>query len=516
MPDSNHTRPRSSGILLHVTSLPGPHGIGDLGPVAHRWVDTLASAKQTWWQILPLGPPGAGDSPYQCFSAFAGNPMLISPELLRTDGLLARGDLAPDRFLADRVDFARVRKTRGALLTRAYDRFATGNARNLRQAVDKIRKAQAGWLDDFALFMALRDAYPDQSWTDWPRDLVLRKPAALAAVRTEFADAIARHAFAQFLFYRQMADLKSYANSRGVRLIGDLPIFISAESSDVWANPHLFRLDRNRRPTHVAGVPPDYFSATGQRWGNPLYHWPAMAKDGYAWWIDRFRATLETVDLVRIDHFRGFAAAWHVPADSPTAIKGRWVRSPGRELFSATHKALGSLPFIAEDLGLITPDVDALRRDFGLPGMRVLQFAFGGSPTDAFLPHNYDRNTVVYTGTHDNDTTRGWYRALDRKQKGIVRRYVPNADRDVARALTRQAWGSVADLAVVPLQDVLNLDSRTRMNTPGRPTGNWGWRASPAMIEDGRLDQLGELTEHYARVAQPARPAAGRSRSRRV
>jgi len=498
MAPEQSTIPRSAGILLHVTSLPGPHGIGDLGPVAHQWVDTLADAKQTWWQILPLGPPGAGDSPYQCFSAFAGNPMLISPELLRKDGLLTRGDLDTGRFPVDRVDFARVRQVKGDLLSRAYERFT--HVRALHTPFEKFRREQADWLDDFSLFMALRDAYPDQSWTDWPKELVLRKSAALKRAREEFRDGIARHAFTQFLFYRQMAALKRYANGRGVRLIGDLPIFISAESADVWANPQLFKLDRHRRPTHVAGVPPDYFSETGQRWGNPLYHWAAMAKDRYAWWVDRFRATLETVDLVRIDHFRGFAAAWHVPAHLPTAIGGRWVKAPGREMFAAARKAMGHLPFIAEDLGLITPDVEELRRAFNLPGMRVLQFGFGGSPHDPFLPHNYDRNTAVYTGTHDNDTTRGWYRGLDAKTKKTVRRYVPGGGGDVAWELTRQAWASVADLAIVPLQDVLNLDSKARMNTPGRPTGNWGWRATDKMIKDRRLKELGALTEAYARA----------------
>lgn len=498
MAQAHPTIPRSAGILLHVTSLPGPHGIGDLGPVAHRWVDTLADARQTWWQILPLGPPGAGDSPYQCFSAFAGNPMLISPELLRTDGLLTRADLDTGRFPTDHVDFARVRQLKGDLLARAYDQFTRRRA--LHGAFDKFRREQAAWLDDFALFMALRDAYPDQSWTDWPKELVQRKTAALKRARQEFREAAERHAFTQFLFYRQMADLKRYANGRGVRLIGDLPIFVSPESADVWANPEIFKLDRHRRPTHVAGVPPDYFSETGQRWGNPLYRWPAMAKDGYRWWMDRFRATLETVDLVRIDHFRGFAAAWHVPAHLPTAIHGRWVRAPGHELFAAARKALGGLPFIAEDLGLITPDVDELRRAFDLPGMRVLQFGFGGSPHDAFLPHNYERNTAVYTGTHDNDTTLGWYRSLDARTKKTVRRYVPDADRNVAWELTRQAWASVADLAIVPLQDVLNLDAKARMNTPGRPTGNWGWRATEKMIGDRRIEALGELTEAYGRA----------------
>jgi 4-alpha-glucanotransferase len=492
--------PRSSGVLLHVTSLPGRHGIGDLGPVARRWVDTLARARQTWWQILPLGPAGAGDSPYQCYSAFAGNPMLISPELLNKDGLLRRGDLAEERFPVDHVDYPRVRKHKGRLLDRAYERFIAGHGRGLRGEFEQFRRTHSGWLDDFALFMSLRDAQPGRSWTAWSRGLVLRKAAALKPARAELKYAIERHAFFQFLFYRQMAGLKRYANDKGVRLIGDLPIFISPESSDVWASPHLFRLDKNRRPTHVAGVPPDYFSETGQRWGNPLYHWPAMAKDGFAWWIDRFRATLETVDLVRIDHFRGFAAAWHVPAHLPTAIGGRWVKAPGRELFAAARRALGSLPFIAEDLGLITPDVDALRREFDLPGMRVLQFAFGGSPRDAFLPHNYERNTVVYTGTHDNDTTVGWYGSLDKNTKRVVARYVPVGTKDVAGELTRHAWASVADLAVVPLQDVLGLDSKARMNTPGRATGNWGWRATPQMVADGRFDRLGEMTEAYARA----------------
>jgi 4-alpha-glucanotransferase len=494
---------RSAGLLLHVTSLPGPYGVGDLGPDARRWVDALARGGQSWWQILPLGPPGAGDSPYQCYSAFAGNPLLISPDVLIEDGLLRRADVGGATFPSPgRVDFPRVRLFKEHMLRLAWERFR-GHPGKLAGPLESFRQQHATWLDDFSLFMALKEHHPNKSWSDWPRDLVVRRPAALNAARRELADAVGRHQFEQFLFFRQLDALRQYARGKGVRLIGDLPIFISPESSDVWASPHLFRLDKHRRPTHVAGVPPDYFSETGQRWGNPLYHWPAMRKDGFRWWVERFRATLAQVDLVRIDHFRGFAACWEIPAHLPTAIGGRWVKAPGDELFAAARAALGTLPFIAEDLGVITPDVESLRDSLGLPGMKVLQFAFGDSSANAFLPHNYPRNTVVYTGTHDNDTTAGWFRSLKAGEKKNVRRYAPQIDGHPAWELTRLAWSSVADLAVAPVQDVLELGSPARMNVPGRGTGNWRWRMTPDQLSPALIDRLGELTRTYGRAPNP-------------
>ena len=503
--ESSQKRSRTSGLLLHVTSLPGPYGVGDLGPAARAWVDALARAKQSWWQILPLGPAGAGDSPYQCYSAFAGNPLLVSPDDLVADGLLDRGDLPTSVLPPDRVDYRKAGTLKSALLGRAWERFEAGaGRRRLAGEFQEFITSQGHWLGDFAAFMALRDAHRTAHWPRWPRDLVRRKPAALREARAGLSQPIWRHQFAQFLFWRQLQALRKYAREKGVKLIGDLPIFVSADSADVWANPHLFQLDRTGRPKAVAGVPPDYFSMTGQRWGNPLYDWDVMRADGFAWWVARARAALDQVDLVRVDHFRGFEAYWRIPAHLPTAERGRWVKVPGRELFIALRKQLGGLPFIAEDLGLITPDVEALRDEFALPGMRVLQFGFGGGADNPFLPHNYVRNAVVYTGTHDNDTTIGWFGGLDRKTRAAVRDYAPqdnvNGKWDPAWSLTRLAWGSVADTAIAPLQDVLSLGSKARMNTPGTATGNWRWRFRAEMLRGSQLDRLRDLTTTYGRA----------------
>jgi 4-alpha-glucanotransferase len=406
----------------------------------------------------------------------------------------------------DRVKYRKAGALKSALLSRAWERFrAGGGGRRRAGPFDAFLATQTHWLDDFATFMALRDANGTSDWPQWPREIVRRQSAAMREARTVLADEIRRQQFSQFLFRRQLQALRRYARPRGVSLIGDLPIFVSADSADVWANPHLFQLDRSHRPRAVAGVPPDYFSRTGQRWGNPLYDWEAMRRDGFAWWVARARATLDQVDLVRIDHFRGFEAYWQIPARLPTAERGRWVKAPGRGLFVALRKQLGRLPFIAEDLGLITPEVESLRDQFGLPGMRVLQFAFGGGGADnPFLPHNYVPNAVAYTGTHDNDTTPGWFARLDRKGRAAVRDYAPdgqlNGKWDPAWALIRLAWSSVAHTAVAPLQDVLGLGSKARMNTPGTGTGNWRWRFQEGMLREDRLDQLGELTATYGRA----------------
>ena len=493
---------RSAGLLLHVTCLPGPYGIGDLGPAAHIWVDALARAGQTLWQTLPLAPPGEGNSPYQAFSAFAGNPLLISPEFLMRDGLLRRSDLG-QWFPSGRVNFEGVAPFKWRLLSLAWERFSGGAGRGLRGALDRFRRDHASWLDDYVLFMALKDAHGGAGWTDWSPELVRRDPSALRAARREQADAIGRHVFAQFLFQRQLADLRRHARSRGVRLIGDLPIFVSYDSADVWANPHLFLLDRRRRPTAVAGVPPDAFSDTGQRWGNPLYDWPAMRREKYAWWVARLRAALGQADLVRFDHFRGFEAYWRVPATSPTAATGRWVKGPGRELFDALRTAIGDLLVIAEDLGVITPAVEALRDSFGLPGMRVLQFAFGGDdPDNPHLPHNHVPNSVAYTGTHDNDTSVGWFASLPARERKQVRRYLPEVT-DAKRAawpMIRETWRSVAAIAIAPVQDVLGLGSAARMNTPGTAAGNWRWRAPDRFERGPWVDQLADLTRLYGRA----------------
>lgn len=490
---------RSAGILLHPTSLPGPYGVGDLGPTAHTWVDWLARAKQKYWQILPLGPTGYGDSPYQSFSSFAGSPYLISPELLVKDGLLKKNDLGSLHFVADRVDFGPVIHFKLRMLDRAWENFRHGSAAPLKPLFAEFCKEQASWLDDYSLFMALKQAHKGQGLKAWPARLVRREPAAMQDARKELAQIVGLHQFTQFLFFRQWRELKKHANQMGVRLIGDVPIFVSPDSADLWANPQFFQVDDKCQPTVVAGVPPDYFSQTGQLWGNPLYHWEKIKATGYAWWIARLKATLHTVDVVRLDHFRGFEAYWEVQAGMPTAEKGKWIKGPGTDLFDALRNALGGLPLIAEDLGLITPEVDTLREKLGLPGMRVLQFAFGDTPQNRFLPHHYEKNTVVYTGTHDNDTTHGWYSQLGGDESDFVRRYLARDGNDIAWDFIRLAWGSVADYAIAPLQDVLSLGSEARLNSPGRPSGNWSWRYQSDALTDGLQDRLAGLTELYSR-----------------
>ncbi len=492
---------RSAGILLHPTSLPGPFGIGDLGSAAFLWVDSLARARQTWWQILPLGPTGYGDSPYQCFSAFAGNPYLISPEFLARDGLLKPPDLTAPHFPAEHVDFGPVIKFKVRLLGRAWDNFKANAAPALKPQFEEFCAQEARWLDDYALFMALKDAHGGKSWLDWPRDLVIRQSGALDRARRQNGDAIRLHKFRQFLFFKQWRELKRYANSHGIKLIGDVPIFVSSDSADVWANPDLFQLDEHRKPRCVAGVPPDYFSATGQLWGNPLYDWPKLKLSGYAWWVARIRAMLEQVDLVRLDHFRGFESYWEVAAGQPTAQFGHWAKGPGDDFFDVLRRELGGLPMVAEDLGMITDAVGELRDRQGLAGMRILQFAFDNDAADRFLPHNYETTkTMVYTGTHDNDTTRGWYSSLPDHRKDFVRRYLARDGHDISWDLIRLAWSSVADYALAPLQDVLDLGTETRMNLPGRATGNWGWRFRQEQLHDGLLDRLREQTEIYNRT----------------
>ena len=502
MDTSESDRPpqRSAGILLHPTSLPAACGIGDLGPAAYSWVDALARARQTWWQILPLGPTGYGDSPYAAFSAFAGNPNLISPELLAADGLLKAEEFAFAHWPADRIDYGPIIAYKAGLTAHAWNNFQNGRSKALRSDFDEFRTQEAGWLDDFALFMALKEAHGGISWHEWPEDLILREPDALQQARQDLAEEMELHSFRQFLFYRQWRALKQYAAQQNVRLIGDLPIFVADDSADVWTDPELFLLDPQRRPTVVSGVPPDYFSATGQLWGNPLYNWEAHKRSGYAWWTARLRTALEQVDCVRLDHFRGFESYWEVPAGQPTAEKGRWVKGPGADFFRVLRDKLGNLPLIAEDLGMITPEVRQLRRQFNLPGMRILQFAFGGAPERRFLPHRHERNTVVYTGTHDNDTTHGWYKTLTGDELDFLRRYAPSTENDISWDLIRLAWMSVADYAIAPLQDVLSLGEEARMNWPGRPSGNWRWRFRADMLSEELLDRLAELTEIYERA----------------
>jgi 4-alpha-glucanotransferase len=496
---------RTSGVLLHPTSLPGRYGIGDLGPMAHAWVEALARAKQTWWQVLPLGPTGAGDSPYQSFSAFAGNPNLISPDGLVQDGLISPSDVKDVAFPPEAVDFENVRKFKDWLLDRAAQAFERGAADHLRGEFDQFCRDEAHWLNDLALFMAIKGRQGGKSWHEWPTPLIRREPSALDHVRNELAEAIASQRFRQFLFFRQWGALREYAGRCGVKLYGDAPIFVADDSAEVWANPHLFLLDADRRPRVVAGVPPDYFSATGQLWGNPLYDWAAHAANGFEWWISRIRTNLRQVDLVRLDHFRGFAAAWHIPQGSPTAESGRWIPGPGAALFETLAPRLGGLPLVAEDLGLITQDVHELRNRVGLPGMYVLQFAYGGAVEFRFLPHNHERNAVVYTGTHDNDTSLGWWRGISEAERQFLRRYEPHVDDDPVGTLIRIAWSSVADIAIAPLQDLLRLGSETRMNTPGVAAGNWRWRVQEGQVNDDLLVKLADLTELYYRQPGPER-----------
>lgn len=495
--------PRTSGVLLHPTSLPGRYGIGDLGRQAFNFVDFLVSGKQSLWQVLPLGPTGYGDSPYQCFSAFAGNPLLISPDRLVEDGYLpaAAVEVVPD-FPTERTDYGRVIDYKSELLRQAYEHFQAEAKPEQASAFEQFRKEQAGWLDDFALFMAVKAYHVQEQggvWNTWPDEIAQRTPQGLKKWREKLHDDVMYHKFAQFLFFEQWQALKSYANERGVRIIGDVPIFVAFDSADVWANPDLFYLEEDGSPSVVAGVPPDYFSETGQRWGNPLYRWERLAEEDYAWWARRIEMTLETVDVIRVDHFRGFEAYWEIPASEPTAVRGRWVKGPDAEVFQAIRDRLGELPIIAEDLGVITPEVEALRDRFDYPGMKVLQFAFSGERNSNFLPHNFERNCVVYTGTHDNETTRGWYQNASNAEQDHVRRYLARSGNDIAWDMVRLAFASVADMAVVPLQDLLDLGNEARMNYPSTESGNWQWRFTENMLSEVIERRLREMSELYGR-----------------
>ena len=487
---------RASGLLLHVTSLPSPYGIGDLGPSALSWVNRLHETGQKWWQALPLGPTGYGDSPYQPMSSFAGNAMLISPASLVSDELVSAKD-CESRFPSDVVDYNAVVPFKIQLLETAWKNFKARRRKDLRPEYDEFCTQQGHWLEDYALFRALKAKYNNAYYLDWPEELAQRSPRALDSARRELADQIDQVRFAQFLLFRQGDQLKAYAHSKGVRLIGDLPFFVSPDSSDVWSNPELFLLDEHRRPRFVAGVPPDYFSAQGQLWGNPVYNWDALRATGYRWSIDRVRALLAHVDAIRLDHFRGFAAAWHVPAGAPTAQSGQWVPGPGAHFLEAVRNELGHLQFIVEDLGIITPDVQALRDQFRLPGTRVLQFAFDGHTDNPYLPNNFVQNTVAYTGTHDNAPTREWYTELPDYQRQNFWGYLgraPGKESEAAPALMSLAWSSIAALAIAPLQDLLNLGEQSRMNVPGRANGNWRWRAPEGMLADRAFDWLRQLT----------------------
>jgi len=491
---------RKSGILLHPTSLPGAGGIGALGVEARRFVDFLAGAGQSLWQVLPLGPVAYGYSPYSCYSAFAGNPLLIDLETIAEEGDITRSDLHLE-LPAGKVDFPRVEQYKNGVLRRAAATFFAG-AESAR--MDEFRQFcdVNSWLHDFALFMALKESHGGKSWVRWPRGIACREAAELARYGELLGEEILFQKYMQWLFFRQWQELKKYANEKGIEIIGDIPIFVAFDSADVWVNPQLFHLDERGRPTVVAGVPPDYFSETGQFWGNPLYNWDAIAYHGYGWWIERLKGALELYDIVRLDHFRGFEAYWEIPATDKTAQKGRWVKGPGESLFKALHDALGPLPIIAEDLGVITPDVEALLFKFGFPGMKILQFAFGSGPENPYLPHNHVREAVVYTGTHDNNTTGGWFAALSAKEKKVVLEYLNSDGTDIVTDLIRIALASVANMVVIPLQDILKLDSTARMNVPGTSSGNWSWRFVGNDLGEGDGAKLHDMTQLYGRLKQ--------------
>ena len=490
---------RAAGILLHPTSLPGPYGIGDLGPTAFQWVDWLSGTGCKLWQVLPLGPTGYGDSPYQCFSAFAGNPYLISPQLLLEQGFLKQEDLSGmPNWNPARADFGQLYYWKFALLEKAYSHISS-NMKSIDDEFEGFYSINAPWLDDFVLFMALKEAHGGGPWLDWPEALRKREPAAINKARKEFKESILRITIYQFLFFRQWRALHEYAHQKGLQIIGDAPIFVAMDSSDVWSHPDLFFLDNTGKPTAVAGVPPDYFSPTGQLWGNPLYRWDVHKFTGYAWWLERLQATLDLVDIVRIDHFRGFAGYWEIPSGAPTAESGRWITGPGEDLFITIRSKLGEdLPIIAEDLGLITPDVIALRDQFGLPGMKVLQFAFSG-PDNPFLPHMYPQNCVAYTGTHDNDTALGWYISAPDSEKDFARRYLRVDGSDFAWDLIRAAWRSTAVFSIAPMQDILRLGAEARMNFPSRLGGNWEWRMPVNAMSEELQGNIRELNWLYYR-----------------
>lgn len=507
---------RSSGILLHPTCLPDSPGIGALGRAAYQWIDFLSRAGQSWWQVLPLGPTGFADSPYAGLSAFGGNPLLIDLERLVEQGELQAADLAAAPDFPPHVDYEAVIAYKMPLLHRAARHLIDHGAAERQTALDGFCRQNAAWLDDLALFMAAKQHHGGVVWTEWERDLALRRPEALARWSSRLAEEIAVQRVLQFFFFEQWLALKAHANTHGIRIIGDVPIFVAHDSADVWAHPELFALDAHGRPSLIAGVPPDYFSATGQRWGNPLYRWEVMAELDYGWWAARMRATLGTVDVVRIDHFRGFVAYWEIEAGEPTAVRGRWVPGPGAAVFEALARALpeGDLPILAEDLGVITPEVIALRERFHLPGMKILQFAFdekalrasfGDYERNPFLPHNYTRDFCVYTGTHDNDTAVGWFEhcAADERQRALA--YLGCDGADFHWSLIRAAMASVADLTIVPLQDVLGLGSQARMNLPGTVGNNWTWRSAAGVCQDELATRLAEMTARYERGGMPGR-----------
>jgi 4-alpha-glucanotransferase len=504
--------PRASGVLLHPTSLPGSHGIGDFGPEAYRFAEFLNSAGQKFWQVLPLNPTGYADSPFQCFSASAGNPLLISLDRLADEGLLSRNDLRSNPvFPVERVDYGAVIEFKMPLLQRAATNFFAGASAEDRRRFEGFCQANATWLDDFALFMAVKGVHNLATWTQWPPDIAGRESEAIKRWSERLASSMDSQKFLQYEFSRQWQELRDYGKQRNIRIIGDVPIYVAHDSADVWSNRRFFLLDEGGRPLKIAGVPPDYFSATGQCWGNPIYNWPLLQQTGYQWWVERLRSALRLYDVVRIDHFRGFEAYWEVPGLETTAINGRWVKGPGRELFSVLRNELGDLPIIAENLGVITPEVEDIRHEFGFPGMAILQFAFGTDPqAPTFKPHNYVRDLVAYTGTHDNDTVVGWWNSSGvgdstRSVEDVAREhahasaYLGFKDDPIHWVLIRGIMSSVANTAIAPMQDILGLGSEARMNLPGTSSGNWKWRMKPGTATSEMASKLREMVTLYDR-----------------
>ncbi|MBN1300867.1 MAG: 4-alpha-glucanotransferase [Melioribacteraceae bacterium] len=497
---------RSAGILLHPTSLPGKYGIGDLGHEAFEFIDFLVKAGQRLWQVFPLGPTGYGDSPYQCFSAFAGNPLLISPELLYKDGLLTEEQVNNlKEWNPSHIDFGEVINYKTDLLKQAYENFKSNDGK-VENEFSEFITSNEYWLKDFALFMAVKNFHKGVVWTEWESDIALRRKGSVEKWTDKLLDDFYYQIFVQAKFDEQWRSVKSYANENGIKIIGDLPIFIAYDSSDLWAHKSLFSVDENGKLETVAGVPPDYFSETGQLWGNPLYRWDVMKKNDFMWWRQRLTKMYELVDIVRIDHFRGFEAYWEIPGDAPTAVTGRWVKAPGRELFNSIKKHLGDLPILAEDLGVITKQVEELRDEFGFPGMKILQFAFGEGMEKKFLPHNHVKNCVVYSGSHDNDTTRGFFGKEKSNGSGIfewAQNYLGYYGDDIRFEVIRSAYKSVADYVIIPMQDILNLGSDARMNFPGKLGGNWTWRFRKEDVNDQLAEAYKRMTDIYERPPKP-------------
>jgi 4-alpha-glucanotransferase len=495
--------PRASGILLHPTSLPGRFGIGDIGRASFEFVDFLSASGQTYWQILPLGPTGHGDSPYSTFSAFAGNPLLISPEslvelALLPDSAIAEAPSFPDEL----IDYGLVYEWKSQMLRTAFENFRSSHDRAISDAFRDFCGQNAWWLDDYATYRAVKWAQGNKPWFEWAEPLRLRSPDAVEKAVSQLGREIEAQRFGQFLFFHGWGETRKYANERGVTIIGDIPIFVALDSADVWCNQDKFKLNPDGTPKVVSGVPPDYFSKTGQLWGNPIYDWDAMRSDDFSWWTARIAFAMKTANIVRLDHFIGFVRNWEVPGGDQTAENGRWADVPGEKVFEALTRRLGPLPVIAEDLGSVTPQVEALRDRYDMPGMRILQYAFGGDPKDANLPHNYVRNSVAYTGTHDNDTTAGWYKKAAKHERSFCRKYLHATGREIHRDMIRGVYSSVADAAIVPMQDVLGLGTSARMNTPATSDRNWKWRLTSDQVTDEVSGWLRDMTATYGRLRQ--------------